>query len=217
MPDPARTRSAPTPETAERARDNKASGPLWARAVHHFYDPAFDIRSGKAFQGALNDFVALEPGERAFHETHLLYRLVLGLEGIHGVLSRIEKRLGATAGADLSALGHLGPIRAALEEIASGQSDMVQAEAIDGEDEDEDENEDELGEDEDQEEDGDDPDFIYDTVPEDEPEQPRRPRRPPQPEAPSPQPQRASDPEREALVGDLVPATEGPRAEAGDR
>ena len=224
MPDP--TRSAPSPSKAERAHthDNKLAGPLWARAVHRFYDPGFDVCSEKALQGALNDFVALDPAERAFHETHLLYRVVLGLEDVYGVLRRIEKRLDQGGGADLSALAHLAPLRAALEEIARGQPDLV--EVGDLSDEDEEQDEDELG-DEDELEQGDDsdPDFIYDTVPADEPEQPRRPRRSPQAETPRPEPQRAeparpkrpADPEREALVGDLVPASEGPRAEAGDR
>ena len=60
MPDPTTARRAPTPR-AERpsADENKLTGPLWARAVHHFYDPIFDIRSSKSFQSALNDFVLL--------------------------------------------------------------------------------------------------------------------------------------------------------------
>ena len=231
MPDPARARRAPTPSKAERAdtADSKLTGPIWARAVHHFYDPGFDVRSNKGFQSAMNDFVRLDPAERAFHETHLLYRLVLGLEDVYGLLQRIEKNLGNLSSPNLAALEHLAPIRAALEEIASGQPDLVPADGLDGdEDEDEDEEEDELGG---EDEGGEDPDFIYDTVPADEPEQPRRPRRPPPAEAPRAQPQaqraepqreaarpaRAADPEREALVGELVPASEGPQGEAGER
>ena len=228
MPDPARTRRTPTPTPDEPAGalDKKPTGPLWARAVHHFYDPIFDIRSSKAFQSALNDFVLLPADERAFHETHLLYRLVLGLEGLHGVLVRIEKRLDATANPDLAALEHLEPIRAALEEIASNQPSLLQVEGWDGREhmgdqDDEEEDPDALEEDED-------PDFIYDTVPDEEPEQPRRTRRPapaeaarPQPqraEAPRPEPPRAAEPDRDALVGDLVPASEGPQGDgAGDR
>ena len=233
MPDPARTRRAPTPSKAERAdtAENKLTGPLWARAVHHFYDAGFDVRSSKGFQSAIDDFVSLDPAERAFHETHLLYRLVLGVEGVYGVLQRIEKSLANVSSPNLAALEHLAPIRAALEEIASSQPDLVRVDGLDGDeedDEDEDEEEDELG---DEDEGGEDPDFIYDTVPDEEPEQPRRPRRQPQPEATRAQPQahradpqreparppRAADPEREALVGELVPASEGPHGEAGER
>ena len=232
MPDPARTRGTPPHNEDDHAdaQDKKPTGPLWARAVHHFYDPIFDIRSGKAFQSALNDFVLLPADERAFHETHLLYRLVQGLEGVHGVLQRIEKRIDATANPDLAALEHLEPIRAALEEIASNQPSLIQVEGWDGEQEmgDQEEEEEEEEEDPDELEEDEDPDFIYDTVPDEEPEQPRRRRRPapaeaarPQPqraEAPRPEPPRAAEPEREALVGDLVPATEGPQGDgAGDR
>ncbi len=221
MPDPARSRAA-TP--ANKADPNKLTGPLWARAVHLFYDPIFDIRSGKAFQSALNDYVLLPADERAFHETHLLYRLVQGLESVHGVLVRVERKLNGAASPDLAALKHLEPIRAALEEIASGQADLVAVTGIDGEQEDDDDD-DELSDDDEALPD-EDPDFIYDTVPDEEPEQPRRPRRPAQPEPARPQPQRtepqrparAPDPEREALVGDLVPATEGPQGDGeGDR
>ena len=227
MPDPRTARRAPTRPKAEQPEDatNKLTGPIWARAVHHFYDPGFDVRSDKAFQSAINDFVRLDPAERNFHETHLLYRLALGVESVYGVLRRIEQKLDGVASPDLAALEHLAPIRAALEEIASGQPDLVAVDGIDGEEEDEDEDQDELGDEDEDAPLGEDPDFIYDTVPADEPEQPRRPRRSPQTETPRPEPQRAeparpkrpADPEREALVGDLVPASEGPRAEAGDR
>ena len=56
MPDPARTRRAPTASNGERAvvADNKLTGPIWARAVHHFYDPGFDVRSSKGFQAKIS-------------------------------------------------------------------------------------------------------------------------------------------------------------------
>ena len=221
MPDPARSHAA-TP--ANKAEPNKPTGPLWARAIHLFYDPIFDIRSAKAFQSALNDYVLLPADERAFHETHLLYRLVQGLESVHGVLRRIETRLDGAVNPDLAALEHLEPIRAALEEIASNQPSLMQVAGWEGEEEEEEEigeEEEELPTDDDP--DGDDPDFIYDTVPEEEPERPRRPRRPSPSEAPRAtparaEPARAPEPEREALVGELVPANEGPQGGAeGDR
>ena len=148
MPDPTRTsrtsklpkaqrsRAGEQPERQpENQRDDKPKGPLWARAVHRFYDPVFDIRSRKDFQEVLNDFVELTPDERAFHDTHLLYSVVVGLEGIFGVLKRIEERLAAVSGPDLAALEHLAPIRAALEEIASSQPDLVRVDGVDGDEE----------------------------------------------------------------------------------
>lgn len=205
---PARSRSERTEEA-----DSRHSAPLWARAVHHFYDPIFDIRSGPAFQSAIDEFVGLAPAERAFHETHLLYRLVLGMEGVFSVLRRIEQKLDASGPADWSALGHLAPIRAALEEIASHQAELTQMSGLEGDDE---QDEDEQDEDELSEASGDeDPDFIYDTVPDDEPLRRRPPRR--VPPAEPPRTARAADPGREALVGELVPATEDPNAEAGER
>lgn len=234
MPDPTlarRDRKLPQAERAEAP--DKPSGPLFARAVHVFYDPIFDIRSRAAFQTALNEYVVLPPDERAFHETHLLFRVVQGLESVHGLLTRIEAKLAQIASSDLTALEHLEPIRAALEEIATNQPSLIPVEGWDGDDvgdqeEEEQEDPDELADDED-------PDFIYETVP-DEEERPRRsrraptrearepapteaqPRRPPLRVVEPPRPERAVDPEREALVGDLVPATEGPQsAGEGDR
>lgn len=228
MPDPARARPTRGQKSKQRA-DNDAppTGPLWARAVHVFYDPIFDIRSRAAFQAALNDFVLLPADERAFHETHLLYRLVQGLEGIHGVLQRIEKKLDAVTSPELSALEHLKPIRAALEELANNQPSLVQVDGWADEEDEEDEEDDDDQRDDDRDEladdeDGSDPDFIYDTVPDEQPEEPRRPKRQPRPAAPvreearadTPRPPRAADPEREALIGELVPATEGPKSGA---
>ena len=247
MPEPRSARRpdrprAPEPEPAAE----KLTGPLWARAVHRFYDPIFDIRSRAAFQAALNDYVTLPPDERAFHDTHLLYRMVQGLESVHGLLRRIEARLEDVVAPDLSALEHLEPIREALAEIASSQPRFIQAEGWEGEepgDEQEEEARDELGDDpeEDLPED-EDPDFIYDTIPDDADQPPRQGRRrapetapraepsraeppraeasrsePPRAEPPRPS-QRPVDPDREALVGDLVPASEGPHgASAGGR
>ena len=250
MPEPRPARRADRPPKTDR-RDKekpqdgaeKPKGPLWARAVHLFYDPIFDIRSRAAFQAALDDYITLPERERAFHDTHLLFRALQGLEAVHGVLTRIEARLDAMGGADLSALEHLAPMRAALDEIVGNQARFVQVDGMDGEeldeDEEEEEEDEELGDDPDEEQDPDeDPDFIYDTVPDEEPERPRRPRRAdpeparrptrpeprPEPVRPEPRPEpvrpaaRPADPEREALVGDLVPASEGPQgAEAGDR
>lgn len=226
MPDPDRRRRSRKPNATERPEQpDPPKGPLWARAVHLFYDPAFDMRSRAGFQTALDDFVELPDGERAFHETHLLYRVVQGLEGIHAVLTRIERKLDGAVSPDLSALEHLAPIRAALDEIASGQSDLIEAVDFDGEDEDEVELDD-LEEDPDPGEE--DPDFVYDTVPEDEPERPRRPRPGPPASSDAPRPPRAApprpaaprsappaDPDREALIGELVPASERPH-DAGE-
>lgn len=226
MPDTSPSRHDRKLPQAERAEaPDKPTGPLFARAVHVFYDPIFDIRSRAAFQAALNDFVLLPADERAFHETHLLYRMVQGLEGIHGVLQRIEKKLDAVTGPDLSALEHLAPIRAALEELANNQPSLVQVDGWDGEEEDDEDEEDQRDDDRDEladDDDASDPDFIYDTVPDEQPEEPRRPKRQPRTPAPArdearadaPRPARAADPEREALVGDLVPATEGPQGDA---
>ncbi len=237
MPDPTashRDRKLPQAERAEST--DKPTGPLFARAVHVFYDPIFDIRSRAAFQTALNEYVVLPPDERAFHETHLLFRLVQGLESIHGLLTRIEAKLAQIASSDLTALEHLEPIRAALEEIASNQPSLIQVDGWDGEDVgNQEEEEEEEQEDPDELADDEDPDFIYESVP-DEEERPRRsrraptrearepapteapPRRPPLRVVEPPRPERAPDLEREALVGDLVPATEGPQGVGeGDR
>ncbi len=197
------------------------SGPRWARAVHLFYDPIFDIRSRAAFQDALNDYVTLPERERAFHDTHLLFRLVQGIESVHGLLERIDQRMSELASPDLSALKHLAPIRAALDEISSAQPSFI---AVDGFEDDEDLEEDEREDDEPPEDDelAQDPDVIYDTIPEAEapPRHSRRAAPVERPQPPRSAPPRSTpppDPEREALVGDLVPATEGPDAEPGDR
>ncbi len=252
MPEPRTARRADRPPTnarqdKEKPQDSadKLKGPMWARSVHLFYDPIFDIRSRAAFQAALDDYITLPERERAFHDTHLLFRALQGMEAIYGVLTRIEARLSTAGSADLSALEHLAPMRAALDEIVHNQARFVQVDGLEGEDgeeqdEDEDEDEDELGDDPDEGRDLDkDPDFIYDTVPDEEPERTPRSRRPapepaprsaraeqPRQDAARPEPRpeptrpaaRPADPEREALVGELVPASDGPHgAEAGDR
>lgn len=227
MPDPTRARRSPLSAKDTRSAQppdpltNDASrGPLWARAVHLFHDPGLDVRTRGAFQEALNDYAGLTPHERAFQDTHLLYRIAMGLEGIFGVLRRIEARLDQTMSPDLRELEHLEPIRAALEEIASAQAGMMEAASWGGEEEEE------IEEDEPDEQDlhdEQDPEFIYDTLPEDPPEPPSRRRRAPVVEAPRAvalrvePPPKPTDPDREVLVGDLVPAREEPHHEAGAR
>ena len=228
MPDPTRARRSPSsakdPRPAqppEPLTDDASRGPLWARAVHLFHDPGLDVRTRAAFQEALNDYAGLTPHERAFQDTHLLYRVAMGLEGIFGVLRRIEARLDETTSPDLRELEHLEPIRAALEEIASAQAGMMEAASWGGEEEEEVE----LIEEEPDEQDPDeqDPDVIYDTLPEEPPEPPRPRRRALAAEAPKAEPPRIepptarADPDREVLVGDLVPAREEPHHEAGAR
>lgn len=184
----------------------RPTGPTWARPVHRYYDPSFDIRSRAEFQAALDDFVSLSDEERAFHQTHLLYRVVQGLESLHGDLQRIAGRLDLLADADLSALEHLEPIREAVEDLAHQGPGWASVEAFDGEQADDLREEDDEGQDPD-----DDPDFLYEPIPE-------APPRPAPARRTAAAPPRPPDPEREALVGDLVPATEGPHAaEAGGR
>lgn len=218
MPTAART----APETAPK---KAPTGPLWARAVHAFYDPIFDIRSRAAFQEALNDFVSLPADERAFHQTHLLYRQVHALEDIFGVLVRVEQRLNDLS-VSAEALEHLEPMREALAELASDRYALARDGRLDGEDYEEGDEEEEE-EDEDEARDTDptgqdddlngDPDFIYEPIPKEAPARPPRPRlvhSQPEPEAAAP----AADPEREALVGDLVPSREGQQdGSEGDR
>lgn len=224
MPEPTRATRPPSPrrdprQPPEPLTDDASRGPLWARAVHLFHDPGLDVRSRAAFQAALDDYAGLTPHERAFQDTHLLYRVAMGLEGIFGVLRRIEARLDQTTSPDLRELEHLEPIRAALEEIVSAQAGMMEAASWGGEEEEE------IEEDEPDEQDLDeqDPDIIYDTLPEEPPEPPRPRRHAPAVEAPraahprvEPPPEPA-DPDREVLVGDLVPAREEPHDEAGAR
>ena len=217
MPAPSQPR-APRPQPSEPARE-RPTGPLWARAVHVFYDPIFDIRSKSAFQDALNDFVSLPADERAFHQTHLLYRQVHAMEDIFGVLVRVEQRLNDLS-VSAEALEHLEPMREALAELASDRYALARSGSFDGDDYEEEEEEVEE-EDTDLPEQNDDqegdPDIIYDTIPDEVPERPARPRlvrsQPALEVAPPP-----ADPEREALVGELVPAAEGPQREPeGDR
>lgn len=98
--------------------------PLWARATSAFAAPSFDVRSRRDFAGAMREFVTLPPGEQTFHQTHLLFRGVQALEGVHALLERIERRL---VELDPAALRHLGPLRAAAEELLEGQEELLDA------------------------------------------------------------------------------------------
>ena len=101
-----------------------AERPLWARATTHFAGPSFDVRTKRDYADAMREFVTLSPGEQAYHKAHLLFRGVQALEGIHVLLSRLDRRL---SGMDLDELRHLGPMRAALEDLADGQEELLEA------------------------------------------------------------------------------------------
>lgn len=141
--------------SARRAPANPDRGPLWARATRLFYGDSLDVRSKKAFVASMDEFVALTPGEQAFHLAQLQFRQVQALEDVHGLLQRVVTRLD---GLDLGALAELPKIRRALVEMAEHQADLLELTELGGEQE-------EPGEPAPAEGGEEDPEFIYDDIP----------------------------------------------------
>ena len=115
------TNPALSPNPATRAD----TGPVWSRATTAFAKESFDVRSREDFVSALEAFADLAPGERAFHQAHLVFRQVQALDDVHRVLVRIDQKLGALDADALSGLKHLPAVRKALVTIARGQQDML--------------------------------------------------------------------------------------------
>lgn len=103
----------------------RSEGPVWSRATTAFAKESFDVRSREDFVSALEAFAELSPGERAFHQAHLVFRQVQALDDLHRVLVRIDQKLGALDGEALAGLKHLPAVRKALGTIARSQRDML--------------------------------------------------------------------------------------------
>ncbi len=114
------------PETATRLpRARTLTTPEWAQVLRTFYAKSFDTASEDSFVESVEAFCALSPDEQAFHQAHLAYRQVQGLDDIYGCLRRIEAGLPALDPKALGALRHLPGIRKALVVIAKGQEEML--------------------------------------------------------------------------------------------
>ena len=118
-----------TPTTPPSARPTPSAraetGPVWARATAAFCKESFDVRSREDFVDALEAFADLSPGEQAFHQAHLTFRQVQGLEDVHRLLARLDRKLDGLDAGSLASLKHLPAIRKALASIAKGQEDMI--------------------------------------------------------------------------------------------
>jgi hypothetical protein len=147
---------------------------VWSRATTAFAKESFDVRSREDFVSALEAFADLAPGERAFHQAHLVFRQVQALDDVHRVLVRIDQKLGALDADTLSGLKHLPAVRKALVTIARGQQDMLDlmesgSGAKVGDDaepdgDDVDDDDDEEGQDDDVDDDDDEPSELADAV-----------------------------------------------------
>ncbi len=113
------------PSTRSTPSARAETSPVWARATAAFCKESFDVRSREDFVDALEAFADLAPGEQAFHQAHLTFRQIQGLEDVHRLLVRIDRKLDGLDGGSLAGLKHLPAIRKALASIAKGQEDMI--------------------------------------------------------------------------------------------
>lgn len=150
--------------SARAAATPSNQGPLWARATRLFYGESLDVRSKGAFVASMDEFVGLTAGEQHFHLAQLQFRQIQALEDIHGLLKRIAGRLDGLDPKAIAGLAELPKIRRVLKQLAEGQADLMELTEFQGEGE-------ELPDDDDEEpageQDGEDPDFIYDDIPDD--------------------------------------------------
>lgn len=146
--------------SARRAPANPDRGPLWARATRLFYGESLDVRSKRAFVASMDEFVALTPGEQHFHLAQLQFRQVQAMEDLHGLLATLVSRLDGLDPNALSGLAELPRIRRALVEMAEHQADLLELTELGGQPEDEEPEDGEPAAEGD-----DDPEFIYDDIP----------------------------------------------------
>jgi hypothetical protein len=89
-----------------------------------FYAQSFDVRTKQQLVEAMQDFAELSPAEQAFHQAHLVFRQLQGLEDLHARLGRVEALLTGLSGSALAGLKGLQQLRATLASMAEGQEEL---------------------------------------------------------------------------------------------